>query len=169
MQYLEIVDHQVEHDIDIQAPGREDRQSMNLDEPGLPFYLHQPLDGRIEELDVTDSQDPVPGRSHQAVGFFQARGEWLLDQDVYSPLEQITSDLTMIDGRHGDHGRLQPTGNFAQAVEDLDTELLRHALGCAAIRIADAHQLGARVLGQDANVVPPQSTGTDDSDSDGFR
>lgn len=169
MQYLEVMDHQVEHDIDIQAPGRENRQSMNLDEAGLPFNLHQSLDGRIEELDVADSQNPVPSRGHQAVGFFQVRCQRLLDQDVDSLLEQITSDLTMIDGRHRDYGSLQATGKFGQAVKDPGTELLRDTFSRAAIRIEDAHQLGARILGQDAHVVPTQSTGADDSDSDGTR
>lgn len=169
MQYLEIVDHQIEHDIDIQAPRREDRQSMNLDEAGLPLDLHQSLDGRVEELDVTYSQNPVAGSRHQAVGFFQVRCEWLFDENVYFPLEQMTSDFTMIDGRNGNHGSLQATGDFIQAVEDPGSELLRNALSRAAIRIEDANQLGGRVLGQDAHVMSTQSTGTDDPDPDAIH
>jgi hypothetical protein len=169
MQYLEVMDHQVEHDIDIQAPWGEYRQSMNLDEAGLPIYLHQPLNGRIEELDVTDRQNPVPGRFHQAVGFFQVRRQGLLDQDVYSPLEQITSDLTMIGGRHSDHCSFQSTGELVQTVEDPGTELLRDGLSRTAIRIEDAHQLGPWILGQYPYVMPTQSTGTDDSNPNGIR
>ena len=165
MEDLEVMDHQIENNVDIQASGREDRQSMDLDEARLPLDLHQSLYGGVEELHMADSQDPIPGRLHEAIGFFESRGEGFLHQDVDSPLEQVAADLTMIDSGYGDYGGLQVPSDLIEAAEDPRTVFHGDALGHTSIDVEDTDQLRARFLGQDAYVVPTQCTGTNDADS----
>jgi hypothetical protein len=53
------VDHQVQNNVDIEAPGRELRQPVNFEElgPGCGFARHS--DDRIEPLDVSHLKDTL--------------------------------------------------------------------------------------------------------------
>ena len=84
------MDHQVEHDVDVEAAGRERAEAMDLDEPGLEGRLAQRVDGRIEPLDVPDLQDRplLAGQPDQVLRLRQTGRHRLLDEDVLARFEQ---------------------------------------------------------------------------------
>lgn len=59
LQQIEIVDHQVEDDVDVEAPIRERAEPMNFDKSGLPYMRRRGLPRGIEPL-------RVPTRDHHA-------------------------------------------------------------------------------------------------------
>jgi hypothetical protein len=164
MKNLQVVDHQVEHDIDVQASRRKDCQPVYLHKARLPLDPHEPLNSRIEVLNVANGQDPIARCCYQTISLLQRRGNWLLDQDVDSTLEQIAADLTVIDRRHSHHGSLQTLGKAVEVIEDLSPELIADLFCDGAIRIEDSHQLCGRICSQNSNVVPTQGTGANDAD-----
>src|SRR5260221_3335701 len=81
---VEVVDHQVQHDVDVEAAGRERAQAMHLDEARLRDRGQEDVGGRIEALDVPDLEQgsPLLRQRDQVVRFLEGRGHGLLDQDV---------------------------------------------------------------------------------------
>jgi len=130
----------------------------------LPFDPHEPLNSRIEVLDVANGQNPIARYCYQTVSLFQRRGNWLLDQYVDSTLEQTAADLTVVDSRHSHHRSLQSLSKAVEVIEDLSAELVADSFCDRAIRIEDSHQLGGRICGQNSNVMPTQGTDTNDAD-----
>ena len=57
---LEIVDHQVEDDVDVEAARREHGETLNLDEARRRPRPRAAPHRRVVELDVPDRQDPRP-------------------------------------------------------------------------------------------------------------
>jgi len=161
---LQVVDHQIEHDIDVQASRREYCQPVDLHKARLPFDPHEPLNSRIEVLDVANSQDPIARRCYETVGLLQGRCDWLLDQDMDSTVEQIAADLTVVDRRHSHHGSLQALSKAVEVIEDLSPELAADPFRNSAIRIEDSNQIGGRIFGQNSHVMPTQGTRANDAD-----
>ncbi len=54
---LEVVDHEVEHHVDVEAPRGEDAEAVHLDEPGRVDEGERRFDRRVVALDVPDLED----------------------------------------------------------------------------------------------------------------
>src|SRR5712692_6038411 len=56
-QNVDIVDHQIENDVDIEAPRAENAQPMDFEEQRQPCDFFQRHDSRIEALEMSDLQN----------------------------------------------------------------------------------------------------------------
>ena len=74
---LQVVNHQVQHDVDVEAPGREGREPQALDEQRRFGPREERLDRRVVALHVPDREDPRAGarQGHERGGFLDGRRE----------------------------------------------------------------------------------------------
>ena len=116
---VEIMDHQVEHDIDVEAALGKRAQSVNFDESGLPNQRPHPFHRRIEALRVTDRQDDpaAPGQLEQPIGIRRRRRHRLFDQHVHAALEERLGDLEMRLRRRRNRHRIDRIENLAPVGE----------------------------------------------------
>ena len=102
---VEIVDHQVEDDVDVEAPLGKRAEAMDLDEPRIGQQRARRGDGRIEALGLADGEDSArlrrrrdhrrrPRRALRAIGF--STSTW------HAGRQKRQRDLAMQLGRHGD-------------------------------------------------------------------
>src|SRR5713226_6640715 len=99
---VEIVNHQVEHDVDVQRTRGELAHAMNFKIDGTLDVWPERDQRRIEAFGVADLQyrAAFPARSDHAIRFFQSARDWFLNQHVYAGFEQAASYLAMRFGRN---------------------------------------------------------------------
>ncbi len=92
---IHVVDHQVEHHVDIQAARAEEVHAVDFEEEGQGGALFERHDGGVEALQVAHLQDAAAagGGIDQAVGGGQVAGDGLLHQHVDAGIEQEAADL----------------------------------------------------------------------------
>ena len=56
---VEVVDHEVEDDVDVERAGGEDAEAVGLEEHGVVEALGDGGDGGVETLEVADGDDAV--------------------------------------------------------------------------------------------------------------
>ena len=107
---VEVVDHQVEDDVDVEAALGERAEPVHLDEPRVAAgaATRRPTAGLNRSVWPTASTAPPRrGRRDQAVGFLDRPRQRLLDEHRDAPLEERHGDRReMRLGRHGDRHRV---------------------------------------------------------------
>ena len=90
---LQVVNHQVQHHIHIQAARAEGRHPFDFDEARPTTRSQQCLDGRIVELDVAHRQNHTARRRgrNQRVRLGEVDRDRLLHQDVDAGLDQTSA------------------------------------------------------------------------------
>ena len=103
---VEIVNHQIEHDIDVEGPRGELANPMDLKIHRLANVWSQRDHRGIEALEMSHLENRVAllGGANHSIGFFERSRDWLLDQDVNPRLEQTTRDFAVRFSRHGNAG-----------------------------------------------------------------
>ena len=104
---VEIVNHEVVDDVDIEAARRKNAEAMNFEKEWARDNFFRGDDGGIEALEMPDLQDAAVtlGRGDQCVGFFERSGDRLFDEQIDSLFEQPAADARMLDRRDGEaHG-----------------------------------------------------------------
>ena len=88
---VEVVDHEIEDDIDIQGARTEDAEPMHLKKHGAVEQGLDRGDGGVEALQVTDLQDASlgGGQSNEGVGLLEGGGDGLFDEDVDAGTQQL--------------------------------------------------------------------------------
>ncbi len=101
---VQIVDHEVEHNINIERARREYAQAVNFEEHWLRKQRNCGANGRIEALEMSDLHDAfVPRRDlDQFVGFRQGSRERLFNQDVDAGFHESAGNGEMMHRRRGD-------------------------------------------------------------------
>ena len=81
---IQIVDHQVQHHVDVQSPPVEDTQAVRFKEHRPVHQRLRCSDGGVEPFQQTYLQDPAARGCllHQGIGFRQADGDGLFQQDI---------------------------------------------------------------------------------------
>src|SRR5262249_37226848 len=146
VQDLEVVDHQVEDDVDVETARGEDGETLDFEEARRSADSQERLDGRVVELDVADGEDSPGGlaRFDHAVGFGEARGDGLLDEDVEATAEEGAAEVGMGDGRRGDDGGFDAAGEVVEIGEGSRTVLDREGFRGLGPWIVEADQLDSR-------------------------
>ncbi len=109
---VEVVNHQVEHDVDVEAAIGKRAEAMHLDEPRSDEAPARGLDGRIEALGVPDRDDRAAGTpgGDDRVGLGDRARNRLLDEHRDAALEQRARDLRVRGGRRGHHDGVHGAG-----------------------------------------------------------
>ena len=163
MEDLQVVDHQVQHNVDIQATRAELRHPLNFDEAGHKTRRQHSLNGGIVELDMAHRQHhPARGGGcHQRVRLVQGGGDRLLHQNVDPGLDQTSRDFKVIHGRHGDHRDIDGLSQRLESRGDQSAVLVRRVPCGGGIRVNHEHRLGTEQVRQQANVMAPHHAGAD--------
>ncbi len=103
------MNHQVEHDVDVEASFRERSKAMDFDEPWIRHERQGRYHCRVEALGVSGGQDDVAAlsRLNQPVGICQRRCQRLLDQDRDTGINQRQRHVNVRDRRHGNRYRVE--------------------------------------------------------------
>jgi len=125
---VEVVDHEVEHDVYVERAGGEDAESVRLEEHGFVQMLVGSGDGGVEPLKVTDLHDPpvLVGQFEDAVGIFEACCEGFLDQQVYACSQKWRCSGGVMNRRNADRRGVEWTDCGQTGFDGLeagDTEL----------------------------------------------
>jgi len=106
---VEVVDHEVEDDVNIEGTGREDAEAMRLKEHGALETRGDRKHRGIEALEVAGLNDKLSafGAGNEVVGLGEICGQGLFDEQVDAGIEEPHGDGVMMDGRHGDAGSIE--------------------------------------------------------------
>ena len=157
------MDHQVEHDVDVEAALGERSEAMDFDEPRIGQHRAGGRHRRVESLDVPDGQHRVTFHRgvNDRVGFSEGSRERLLDQHRDARLEKRQRDRVMNLGRHGHRHRIDPADHVPIIVHGLRAARCRDRIGAGPVGIDDGRQRGIRQRRQDAGMMPPEVADAD--------
>jgi hypothetical protein len=169
---VEVVDHEIQHDVDVERTRREDAEPVRLKEHGALELLESGSDGGIEAFKMADRNDPAEGSSERddVVGLRQPGGEGLFDEDVEAGLEQLLGHGGMMDGRDANGGGVDAETCMEQisdgseagdrmAVGGLTTKF---RVGLNKGRQSDGIGICGLEFAIDAKVIAAERTGSDD-------
>src|SRR5262249_1164347 len=93
--YIDIVNHEVHDDIDIQAPRSKYTEPVRLKEPGRSCYDPRRRYRGVEPLEVTDLQNgfTLLSKLHHVVGLFQRSRYRLFYQNRDAGFQEFAGDL----------------------------------------------------------------------------
>ena len=167
---VDIVDHEIQHYVYVQAAGAEFAETVHLEEKRLGDDRIESDDRGIEPLQVADLQDASVARRgiDQLPGGLRRVGDGFFDHDIHAQLHQLASDGSMRDGGAGYHGGIGARGQVLQRRQDR-AAVRSGSLGSTfAVCIEHTGQLGMLGLLNNAQVVPAEAAGSDYGDT-GFR
>ena len=102
------MNHQIQHYIDIERPGGEHAQAVDLKKHRPSDDRQGGADCRIEALQMSDLHDAfmLLCQADQLLGFTHRGRHWFLDQDVDSCLHEFLGRAEMVNRGNRDRGRL---------------------------------------------------------------
>ncbi len=171
---FDVVDHEVEHDADVDAAIGEGGEAVGFDETRGVEALFELAEDGVEAFDVTDLEDGVVGLGEvdKELGFGVTLGDGFLDEDVAAFGEEDFADGAMVDGGDGDGGGVHGVGKGVQVGDDGDVVLGGEFFGPGGVGVVYAGEGDAAItvggeLGHDADVVAADGTAAGDADAEG--
>ena len=106
---VQVVDHEVEDDVDVERARGEDAEAVGLEEHGTVETLGNGGDGGVEALKMADRDDALERGSEikDAIGFEEGGGEGFFDEDIEAGAEELFGDGGMVDGGDADGDRVE--------------------------------------------------------------
>jgi hypothetical protein len=103
---VEIVNHEVENDIDIQGAGREDTETVRLKKHGPRKMRLDGENGRVESHKMAGLQDApfLFGLANEVVCLIETGRERLFHEQIEAGFEQSRRNGVMLHGGHGHAG-----------------------------------------------------------------
>jgi hypothetical protein len=107
---VEVVNHEVEHDIDVERARREDGEPVDFEEEWTAEQLLRGGHGGVEAFEVADLHDALMLGSERedVVGFGEGGGEGLFDQAVDAGGEELGGDGGVVNGWNTEAGSVYP-------------------------------------------------------------
>ena len=170
-QDIEVVDHDVVHDVDIEAARRKNAEAMDFEKHWARDDFSDGDDGGIEAFDVADLKNPAVTLcgGDECVGFIERCGDGLFDQHVNSGCEDAGADARVFGGGYGEADGVDAVGRKSvQVAKNAGAEFRGNFLSAVGIRVDYADQLGAFDFAPDANVVASEIADADDGYTNGF-
>ncbi len=174
---VEIVDHEIENDVDVERTRGEDAEPVRLEEHGVRERGEGGGDGGVEALEVADGDDACVGlrEGEDVVGLGEGGGEGLLDEEVEAGEEKLLGDVGVVGGGDADRGGIERQvggEEFGDGGEGGD--VVGSGVGGAALGEGVDERCELDELRQsefefaiDAQVITPEGAGTDDGDAYG--
>lgn len=165
---IEVVDHEVEHHVNIETAGAKHAHTMDFEKEGQGYSLFERDDDRVEAFEVSDLEDAamLSGGGDEAAGCFERRGDGLFDEYVDAGLEQALTDRLVLGGRGGYDGGI----DFARKLQHVaEPQTGRGDVGSGeaiGIGIDDGDEVGEWRLAANADMVFAELSGTDDGYAD---
>jgi hypothetical protein len=142
--HIDIVDHQIQHDIDIRAALDERRQAVALDKFRILDHAFKTANRRIKPFEMADLKQRPLGRRQrdQFLGLGQIRGQRFFDQDIDAGVKKVTRDSMMITGRHRNAGATNSADELVVVGKRRRPQRLADRPGALAVDIDYADQVG---------------------------
>ena len=101
---VEVVDHEVQDDVDVEGAWGKDAEAVRLEEHGVVELGDGCSDGGVEAFEMADGDDALMGvgEIEDAVGFGEGSGEGLFDEEVEVGEQELLGDRGMVDGGDAD-------------------------------------------------------------------
>ena len=171
---FDVVDHEIEHDADVDAAIGEGGEAVGFNEAGGIKALFELAEDGVESLDMADLEDGVVGLGEvdEELGLGVAFGDGFFDEDVAAFSEEDFADGTMVDGGDGDGGGVHGVGEGMKIGDDGDVILGGEFFGAGGVGVVDASEDEAGVtvggeFGHDADVVAADGAAAGDADAEG--
>jgi hypothetical protein len=168
---VEIVNHQIKHDVDIQRARGELTDAMDLEIDGLANVRPQRNECRIETLEMAHLKNGIAfaGSTNHLIRFFERPRDRLFDENVNAGLEQSARDFTVHLGRHCEAGGIYLADQHAPISGPINFSFAAafsaNRAGSFFVQIADRDKFG-QTLGSesrvDACMLAAKTTGSDD-------
>src|SRR5215212_1955854 len=164
---IEVVNHQVEHNVDVQRSRGELTYAMNLKIDWLANVRSQRNQGWIEAFEVSDLENCVAlfGCANHPIGFFERSRYRFFDQDVNARLEQSTGNLAVGLSRNSDTRRLNTPDQFTPVRGPLSFPFAADGARGVFVEIADRGELRCafgRECRVDTRVLASEATDSND-------
>ena len=116
---VEVMNHEIEDDIDIERTRSENGEAMRLKEHRTTQAGFCGEDGGVEALQMARLQNLflLFGESDQVVGFGQCCRKRLFDEQVDMSIEQCRGDAVVVHCGHGNGGRIDLNIGLKQIIE----------------------------------------------------
>ncbi len=170
-QDVEVVDHHVVNDVDVEAARRKNAEAMDFEKHRARDDFSDGDDGGIEAFDVADLKNAAAAfcGGDERVGFVERCGDGLFDEYVNSGCEDAGADARVLGGWDGEADGVDAIGRErVEVAKNAGAEFRCNFLRAVGVGIDDADKLGAFDFAPDANVVTPEIADTDDSYANGF-
>ncbi len=169
---VEVVDHEVEDDVDVEGAGAEDAEAVGLEEHGLVDAGLERGDGGVEAFEVSylDEAAMLVGDANEFIGLSEIGGDRFFDEQVQACGEQGGGELEVGGGGDADGGGVERGGCEAlfDGGEDRDTGLGGEG-GPVVIWFDDSREndgeAGGLEVAVDADVISSKGAGAADSDT----
>ncbi len=168
-QDVDVVDHEIEDDIDVETAGSEDAEAMDLKKEREREGLFEGENGGVEALKVADLEDAivVSGGVEQLAGGVKIGSDGFFDEDIEAGGEQGRTDGSMGLGGHGDDRCIGGGAEGVEGVESGNGEFSGGRRGAGGIGVVDAGELRAREIFENAYVIAAEGSCAGDGDADG--
>lgn len=168
---VEVVDHEIEDDVDVQSARAEDGETVSLEEHGVMGAGGQGCDGGIEALEVAylDEALVLVAELNELVSLGQGRGDGLFNQDVDAGSEERGGGGEMAGCGDADGGGmgLNVLEAGVKVGEYRDAGLGGDCLGAFGVRLDDGSKDDREACGLqfavDADVIAAEGTGAADN------
>src|SRR6266545_3338843 len=164
---VEVVDHQVEHDVNVQAPIRKHPEAMHLNESRRRHERHHRRDCGVVAFRVANGERGARcrGCGEKRVSFRDRARDRLFDEHGDAPIQKGQRDLVVQFGGRGDRYRIHVVDHFAIIGNGPGARWSRSRRRALGVRIDDRHELGAIQLAENARMMFPEVPDADDRDA----
>src|SRR6185503_4198785 len=116
----EIVDHQVHHDVDVQASRSEDAKAMCFEKPRMSCDPRGGRDGGIESFEMANLQNRAAASCcvDDQIGFIKRSGYGFLNEYCYSGIQQVSGDRRVRFGRNGNADDVRQSDELAMVRDE---------------------------------------------------
>ena len=152
---VEVVDHKVEHDVDIETAWGKNTHAVDLEEERQACDLLHRLDDGVEAFEMADLENAavLAGGRDQRVGGFEIEGDGLFDEQIDARFEKVESHGRMVRGGNGNDGGIHLTLELAVIAKSFAVMLLGNGLGSIHVLIDDSDEIRGGQAAEDSRVL----------------
>src|SRR5205823_10424130 len=164
---VDVVDHQVEQDVDVERARHEDAQALGLEVADVADEVRDGGDRWVVSLDVAYLYDAAARRRDvdQLPRFVDARRNRLLDHHIDAGFEELPRDVVMRRSRRGHDRAIDVARQIGDRVEAFQAETRRDLVRDVVVHLDEAGDVHVRNLGEDSRMQPAEIAGADDAGS----
>jgi dienelactone hydrolase len=156
---VQVVDHQVQHHVHVQAARAEQTQPVDLEKQGSGLDQVQSRDRRVEAFQMPRLQDAAVTRSrvHQSFTRRIVGGDGLFHHHVDALLQQLAADLGMKGGGSRHHGSIDLAKEPFDRRDDGAIEFAGNGFGALSVGIDQTYQLRPWRLLQNSDMMASEN------------
>ena len=147
---IDVVDHQIQHDADIQATWLVTSDSIRFDELWLRYLICECGDYGVESLEVSDLKHEIFGarKIDELAGLFHRCGERLFQKHVDAALQKRAGNIKVRRCGCGNYDRRDLTVQFTIVLRGVHSQPGSYRMRALSVDVDDGNQLRFRQRGK---------------------